>query len=176
MKHGMLGHPEVISCIQENSEAIFARDEDVLVSLVSQSVAIKAQVVAQDEREQGSRALLNLGHTFAHAIEPMSELNLFHGEAVSIGLCAACSCSEALGLIDAEYADNIRTLLMGIGLPTRLPMPIQLENAMDLMSKDKKVVRSKIRLVLPTHQGATIVNDVDDGVIALAWASVGVTS
>ena len=176
MKHGMLGHPEVISCIQENSEAIFARDEDVLVSLVSQSVAIKAQVVAQDEREQGSRALLNLGHTFAHAIEPMSELDLYHGEAVAIGLCAACSCGEALGMIDAEYADDIRTLLAEIGLPTRLPMPIELENALNLMAKDKKVEQAQIRLVLPTQDGATVVDEVDDGAIALAWASVGATS
>jgi 3-dehydroquinate synthase len=176
VKHGMLGHPEVISFIQENKQSIFARDEEVLISLVSQSVAIKAQVVAQDEREQGSRALLNLGHTFAHAIEPMSELDLYHGEAVAIGLCAACSCGEALGMIDAEYADDIRTLLAEIGLPTRLPMPIELENALNLMAKDKKVEQAQIRLVLPTQDGATVVDEVDDGAIALAWASVGATS
>ena len=176
VKHGMLGHQDVFTFIQQQSEGIFARDVDTLLTLVSQSVAIKSKVVAQDEREQGRRALLNLGHTFAHAIEPMSALHLFHGEAVSIGLCAACSCSEALGLIDAEYSDNIRSLLTGIGLPTRLPMPIQLEDAMALMAKDKKAVRSQIRLVLPTQDGAAVIDDIDDGAIALAWASVGATS
>jgi 3-dehydroquinate synthase len=176
VKHAMLGHPEVISFIQENHDGIFNRDEEVLIELVTQSVAIKAEVVAKDEREAGSRALLNLGHTFAHAIEPMKELGLFHGEAVSIGLCAACSCSEALGMIDADFVDQIRALLVSIGLPTRLPMPIQLEDAMGLMQKDKKVIDSCNRLVLPSKDGAMIVDDVDKNAILLAWASVGVTS
>ncbi len=175
VKHGMLGHQEVTQYIQEKKDAIFARDEEVLIGLVTKSVAIKAEVVAEDERESGSRALLNLGHTFAHAIEPMAELGLFHGEAVSIGLCAACSCAEALGLIGAEYSDQIRALLKTIGLPTRLPMPIQVEDAMNLMLVDKKIVDSHIRLVLPTEASAEIVDDVDEGAIALAWSSVGAT-
>ena len=175
VKHGMLGHPDLTEFIQANRDGIFTHDETVLIELVTKSVAIKAEVVAEDERESGCRALLNLGHTFAHAIEPMAELDLFHGEAVSIGLCAACSCSEALGIIDADYSDHIRTILQTIGLPTRLPMPIQVEDAMNLMRVDKKTVDSRIRLVLPTKDGAEIVDDVDEGAIVLAWSSVGAT-
>jgi 3-dehydroquinate synthase len=173
VKHAMLGHDDLLASIKNNYEEIIARDEKELISLVAKSVGIKADIVAKDERETGCRALLNLGHTFAHAIEPMTELGLFHGEAVSIGLCAACSCSEAIGMVDADYVDEIRGLLTKLGLPTRLPMPIQIDDAMHLMQKDKKTIDAQLRLVLPSNDGASVVEGVDNGAITLAWTSIG---
>ncbi len=175
VKHAMLGHEEMRSFLQEQTNSMFARDAEVLVSLVSMSATIKADVVAKDERESGCRALLNLGHTFAHAIEPISELGLFHGEAVSIGMVAATSCAEACGLIDGDRADQLRKLLTSLGLPIRLPMPVAIERVLNLMRVDKKAIDANIRLVLPTNDGAEVVDNVDDSAIALAWTSVGAT-
>jgi len=173
VKHAMLGHDDLMSWIEQHVDAIFDRDAETMIDLVSQCVTIKAEVVSQDEREVGCRALLNLGHTFAHAIEPLPELSLFHGEAVSIGLCASVSCAEAAGMIDADRVDGVREILTKLGLPTRLPLPIQVEELISMMRTDKKSVGASIRLVLPTATGASIVDGIDDGAIGLAWASVG---
>jgi 3-dehydroquinate synthase len=176
VKHAMLGHEKLLTWIEQHLVEIFARDTDALVELVSECASIKAEVVAQDERESGCRALLNLGHTFAHAIEPLRELSLYHGEAVSIGLCASVFCAEAAGLVDAEYVDRIRGVLTNIGLPIRLPASVHIEELVSIMQRDKKTVDALIRLVLPTEEGATIVDEIDDGAIGLAWASVGASA
>ncbi len=176
VKHAMLGNDSLLVWIEKNIDAIFTREADLMVELVSQCARIKAEVVVKDEREVGCRALLNLGHTFAHAIEPLPELSLFHGEAVSIGLCASVSCAEAMDLIDAEYVDRIRTILKKLGLPTRLPIPVQVEELLAFMQRDKKTLDSSIRLVLPTGTGASVVDGIDSGAIGLAWASVGATA
>ena len=175
VKHAMLGNDGMLQLLLEQVDAIFARDAGVLVELVTMSAQIKADVVAADEREAGCRALLNLGHTFAHAIEPIPELRLFHGEAVSIGLVAAVACAEACGLVDGVRGDLLRSLLVSLGLPTRLPMPVHIDRLLDVMRVDKKAIDSSIRLVLPTENGADVVENVDDSAIALAWASVGAT-
>ena len=176
VKHSILGNEDLKEFIQQNSDAILSRDRDLLIELVVRSVTIKAEIVAKDERESGCRALLNLGHTFAHAIEPLPELSLFHGEAVSIGLCAAMACAEATGLVNAAVVDGTRDLLCSLGLPTRLPMPVNAEDLFILMRADKKSTDGTIRLVLPTGGDATIVDDVNEGAIGLAWASVGASA
>jgi 3-dehydroquinate synthase len=176
VKHAMLGHEELLTWIEQHVEELFLHDAEVLVELVTQCASIKAKVVEDDEREVGSRALLNLGHTFAHAIEPLPELSLFHGEAVSIGLCASLSCAEAAGMIEADQVDQIRDLLATLGLPTRLPLPVQVEELISYMRLDKKTVNDSIRLVLPTASGASIVDGIDDGAIGLAWSSVGASA
>ena len=176
IKHAMLGHQEMMDFIQENASSILERDSDVLIDLVTKSASIKAAVVSQDEREQGGRALLNLGHTFAHAIEPMQELDLFHGEAVSIGLVAAVTCAEAMGLVDAERVDQIRQVLTMVGLPVSLPLPVSIDSVLQIMRVDKKNRDSAIRLVLPTNSGAEIVTEIDDTALALAWTSVGASA
>jgi len=176
VKHAMLGHDLLLSWIEQNVDAFFTRDADLMVELVSLCARIKAEIVAKDERESGCRTLLNLGHTFAHAIEPLPELSLFHGEAVSIGLCASVSCAEAMDIIDSEYADRIRNVLKKIGLPTRLPLPVQIEELLAFMQRDKKTLDSSIRLVLPTGKGASVVDGIGTGAIGLAWASVGATA
>jgi len=178
VKHAMLGHEPLLQWLEQQGEAIFNRDANTLIELVSRCAEIKAGIVAGDEREgsSGIRALLNLGHTFAHAIEPLPELGLLHGEAVSIGLIAALSCAEAAGMVSAERVDQIRCVLTTLGLPTRLPLPVQIEELLNLMRLDKKREDDVIRLVLPTHESATIVTNIGEGAIGLAWASVGASA
>lgn len=176
VKHSMLDNEDLRDFIQQNSDSILARDQEVLIELVSRSASIKAEIVTKDERETGCRALLNLGHTFAHAIEPLPELSLFHGEAVSIGICAALACAEATGLVNADVVDGTRDLLCALGLPTRLPMPVNVEDLFLLMRTDKKSIDGTIRLVLPSGGNATVVDDVNEGAIGLAWASVGASA
>ena len=176
VKHAMLGHEDLMNFIQNNVDDIIARKSTTMIEIVSRSAEIKAEVVSKDERESGSRALLNLGHTFAHAIEPLPELSLFHGEAVSIGLCAAVSCAEATGLLNAEVADRTREILTLLGLPTRLPVPVRIGELIHLMKRDKKTMNAAIRLVLPSQGGATMVDEVDESAIGLAWASVGAST
>jgi 3-dehydroquinate synthase len=176
VKHSMLGNDDLRTFIQQNVQAILARDTQVLIELVASSATIKTEIVAKDERESGCRALLNLGHTFAHAIEPLPELSLLHGEAVSIGLCASLACAEATGLVDADVVDRTRELLTTLGLPIKLPMPVRTSDLNLLMKADKKTRDGTIHLVLPTSDNATIVDDVDESAIGLAWASVGAST
>ncbi len=176
IKHAILGHQSMMDFILENTSAILDRDSDVLVELVTKSASIKAKVVSQDEREHGDRALLNLGHTFAHAIEPMRELDLYHGEAVSIGLVAAVTCAEAMGLVDAERVDQIRHVLTMAGLPVSLPLPVSIESVLRLMQIDKKNKDSNISLVLPTNSGAEMYTEINETALVLAWTSVGASA
>lgn len=173
IKHALLGHGELMELLQSKRDEILNCDEDALIELVTQSAAIKKEVVEADERETGSRALLNLGHTFAHAIEPIKELDLYHGEAVAIGLCAAASLSEAMGLIDATKVDSIRGLVSSYGLPTSLPLQQSVEVLNERMQSDKKHEGSTTRFIVTEESGGAIVEDVDEQLVALAWASVG---
>lgn len=173
VKHAMLGHGDLLQWLEQHAEEIFERNTETLIELVTRCASIKAEVVAEDEREVGVRALLNLGHTFAHAIEPIPELSLFHGEAVSIGLIASLSCAEAAGMVRADRVDQIRLVLTSLGLPTRLSIPVQVGELISIMKTDKKTTNSGIRLVLPTEESAAVVSGIDEGAIGLAWASVG---
>ena len=173
IKHALLGHGDLMALLQSNREAILNCDEDVLIELVTQSAAIKKEVVESDERETGSRALLNLGHTFAHAIEPIKELDLYHGEAVAIGLCAATALSEAMGRIDAAKVDCVRELVSSYGLPTSLPIPQSVDMLNERMRSDKKHEGSTTRFIVLGESGGEIAEDVDEQLVALAWASVG---
>ena len=173
IKHALLGNASLSSFLIDQQASICERDTTTLVDLVTMSATIKAEVVALDEHEKGSRALLNLGHTFAHAIEPIDTLQLFHGEAVAIGLCAAAACSEALGLIDSSRVDALRSMLHSFALPTAIPLPIPVDVLLGTMLHDKKTVDSNIRLVLPTNDGAVVMEDIDVNMIRLAWSAVG---
>lgn len=174
VKHGVLGDAELLAMLGEQIESISHADPDVMEDLIERSARIKIAIVEADEREQGQRALLNLGHTFAHAVEPMRELDLRHGEAVAIGLVAAARCAHAAGRLEASDADAIETLLAALGLPTRLPRPIDLEQVMRAMHSDKKVTGGRIRLVLPTALGAAVIaDDVPPSLVEAAWRQVG---
>jgi 3-dehydroquinate synthetase len=143
-------------------------------------VRVKAAVVAIDEREddpRGGRALLNLGHTFAHAIEALppgrGKPRILHGEAVGLGLIAACACARAAGHITDDLAARVRALLERCSLPTRLPgLPGDAE-FLALMAQDKKVSGGRLRLVLPCGEGAAgLFSDVPEAAIRAGWAAI----
>ena len=174
VKHAMLGNPVLLTFIESNAAAILDCELEVMEELVFQSASIKAKVVSRDEREGGERALLNLGHTFAHAMEPMPELELLHGEAVSIGLVAAACCSEALGMVGVGFVDHVREVLTKLGLPSRMQTALPVSEFVAMMKLDKKNKAGQMRLVLPEGDcGAVITDGVDLETISLALRAVG---
>ena len=174
VKHAMLGNPELLEFIESNVTSILDCDLEIMESLVYKSASIKAKIVSKDERESGERGLLNLGHTFAHAMEPMPELGLFHGEAVSIGLVAAACCAQLLGMVTESFVDRTKEVLERLGLPVRMSDQLPVSAFIAMMQFDKKNQNGRIRLVLPKgDSGAVITEEVDLGTISLALQSVG---
>lgn len=161
------------------------RDESLLVDLVARNVAVKSHVVGRDERESfgGVRALLNLGHTFAHAIEPIQSLTptddpsdapLLHGEAVGFGLLAAAATARALRMIDESIESSIREIVLAAGLPsaTLTGLPDD-ETLLGTMFDDKKVAGGRIRLVLPESLGSSrLVDDPPRETIIAGWSAI----
>ncbi len=136
-------------------------DELTLQERVARCVAIKAQVVADDERESGRRALLNYGHTLGHAIEVAGRHDLRHGEAVGIGLVFAAELAAALGRIDAAAVDEHRRVVDGYGLGTALPAGLDHDELLDLIGRDKKVLDGGLTFVLDGPDGLEVVEGID---------------
>lgn len=169
VKHAVLADPALLAWMEERADPILAADPATLEALVARSVAIKAAVVARDERETGERAHLNLGHTFAHAIEALDHAHVKHGEAVAIGLVAAAH----LGGNEGVKAAVTRTL-QRLGLPTALPNPLPVGALMRAMHADKKAVAGALRLVVPQALGTVSVQGgVPESAVQAAWAAVG---
>ena len=159
IKYGLIRDPEFFDWLEVNLEKLLARDQAALVYAVRRSCANKAEVVAADERESGERALLNLGHTFGHAIETgMGYGEWLHGEAVSAGTLIAAELSRALGWIDAATVARIERIFIRAGLPVFGPV-LGVERYVELMSHDKKVQDGKLRLVLLQGIGKAVVSD-----------------
>lgn len=176
VKHAVIADPALFDFIERKQTAFQAIDIPVLTELIARSAQVKVDIVAEDEREMGRRALLNLGHTFGHAMEGFPELSLHHGESVAIGLCAAAECAVLTKRLSRQDADRIVDLMKAIGLPTQMPGPINAAALMTAMQHDKKVQSGRVRLILPTSIGsAEIVDDVPDDVVRSAWKTVGAT-
>jgi len=173
VKHGMLGHPEVLNFIRDSADKVISQDADILIELISMSAQIKVDAVTEDEFDSGQRALLNLGHTFGHVIETLCDI--YHGEAIAIGLCAAMHCSFEMGLIDKCLVDEVRSLIASIGLPTvvpELPGSVTTQELIARMQSDKKAMGGTIIVILPTDASA-IISEVEIEVLERAWCSVG---
>ena len=162
-KYGLLGDADFFTWLETNWQAVFAggseRDE-----AVARSCQAKADVVAADELESGRRALLNLGHTFGHALESAVAYEterLVHGEGVSIGMMLAHEFSERLGLIGTDTVDRVRNHLSDVGLPVRMQdIPGQLppaETLLDIIAQDKKVSRGALTFILTRGIGEAFV-------------------
>ncbi|WP_428357696.1 3-dehydroquinate synthase [Methyloprofundus sp.] len=149
IKYGLIRDYDFFSWIEVNIDKILARDETALTYIIEQSCRNKAEVVAADERESGTRAILNLGHTFGHAIETgVGYGRYLHGEAVAIGTCQAADLSRRMGLLTDIDVERIETLLRKVGLPTEPPVDLSAEEFINLMAVDKKNVDGEIRLIL----------------------------
>jgi 3-dehydroquinate synthase len=149
IKYGLIRDPEFFDWLEENIAALLARQPKALTHAIRRSCQNKAAVVAEDEREAGVRAILNLGHTFGHAIETALGYGTWlHGEAIAAGMCMASALSFRLGWISGEDHERVRALIKRSGLPTWPPESLDPETIMIAMSVDKKNRRGRIRLVL----------------------------
>jgi 3-dehydroquinate synthase len=153
VKHGLIADRSYFDWIEQSAEALLQRDQAALVRLVSRSVEIKAQVVGEDEREGGRRAILNVGHTVAHALEQALDFGIPHGEAVALGLVAESALAEALGLAESGLHLRVERLLRLLGLPSRLQPRLNVTQVIAAMSSDKKNRDSRIRFALPAGLG-----------------------
>jgi 3-dehydroquinate synthase len=160
VKYGLIQEVGFFDWLEVNAEALLAREDEAVMQAVRRSCEIKAAVVAVDEREQGLRAILNLGHTFGHAIETATGYgNWLHGEAVAAGMAMAADMSQRLGWLSTAEKERTLRLLQRFGLPVQAPH-IGAQRARELMGLDKKVLGGRIRLVLLRQLGqARIVDD-----------------
>jgi 3-dehydroquinate synthase len=154
VKHGVIADRSYFDWIEQSADALLGRDEAALERLVSRSVEIKAEVVGQDERESGRRAILNAGHTVAHALERALDFGIPHGEAVALGLVAESALAEDLGVAQAGLQHRVQRLLERLGLPSRLSQPVALTQVIAAMSGDKKNRENRIRFALPSGLGS----------------------
>ena len=164
IKYGLITDRKFFDWIESNIEALLNRDAGALGFAIQRSCEIKASIVAQDEREQNVRALLNLGHTFGHAIEAHTGYSSWlHGEAISAGMVMACDLSRLLGHISASDLQRITSLFVHAGLPVKGPQSMGVSHYLEKMSNDKKVINNCIRLILLQSIGQAFVsNDYPD--------------
>jgi 3-dehydroquinate synthase len=156
IKYGLISDASFFDWIEAHVDELLSREPGALAYAIHRSCEIKAQIVSQDEREQGERALLNLGHTFGHAIEAATGYaEWLHGEAVAVGLVLAADLSQRLGQLPESELRRLVALLRRAGLPVAAP-PIGAERAFDFMRIDKKVKSSRVRLVLLRGIGGAV--------------------
>jgi 3-dehydroquinate synthase len=158
IKYGLIRDAGFFDWLEVNMSALKARDKQALAYAIERSCAIKAEMVAADERESGQRALLNLGHTFGHAIETGTGYgNWLHGEAVATGMLMAADLSARHGWVSTETVQRTERLLRLAGLPTSPPDEMDEAQFMELMAIDKKVIDGELRLVLLKSIGKAVV-------------------
>ncbi|MGB5259213.1 MAG: 3-dehydroquinate synthase, partial [Gammaproteobacteria bacterium] len=158
IKYGLIYDANFFVWLENNITALKARDKTVLATAIERSCSIKAEIVAADERESGRRALLNLGHTFGHAIETGTGYgNWLHGEAVAVGILMAADLSARHGWLDRTDVQRTKAILQQAGLPTEPPTTMGEQQFMELMAVDKKVVDGGLRLVLLKRIGEAFV-------------------
>ncbi|MGN2253455.1 3-dehydroquinate synthase [Frateuria sp. GZRe12] len=167
VKGAAIGDAVFFGWLEAHAEALARRDTATLVEAIARKVRYKAGVVARDETEQGERALLNLGHTFGHALETAGHYTaLLHGEAVAIGMVLAARLSERLGMSDAADTARLQRLLERLGLPVALPPDMVPERLLELMRLDKKNTAGTLRLILWRGIGkAEIVAGTDESAV-----------
>ncbi len=159
IKYGLIRDESFFNWLENNIDALLARDNDALIYAIEHSCINKAEIVAADEREGGVRALLNLGHTFGHAIETgMGYGTWLHGEAVAAGICMAADLSCRLGRIDGTVLRRCLALIERAELPTLGPAQMSAEQMYELMTVDKKVQSGRIRLILLDAIGAASID------------------
>jgi 3-dehydroquinate synthase len=160
IKYGLLGNVDFLDFLRANIDELMARDKDLIVQIVYQSCLDKANIVAQDELELGARALLNLGHTFGHAIENTLGYGVFlHGEAIAVGMLMAAELSQLIGDLSAQEVAQVKDLLEKSNLPVSVNGKIKALEFLSAMSIDKKVIDGNIRLILMKKLGKAYISD-----------------
>lgn len=167
IKYGIILDPEFFSWLENNMDALLKLAPNAMSYCIHRCCELKAQVVAADETEQDMRAILNLGHTYGHAIE--AELgygNWLHGEAVAVGMIMAAQAAKLLGFFTNNDIERIKRLLLKAKLPITKPQQMSAESYIPHMLRDKKVLSGKLRLVLPTKIGhVEVIDDVSQEIV-----------
>jgi 3-dehydroquinate synthase len=159
VKYGIVYDHEFFSYLEAHAEELIELEETSLQKIIYRSCQIKSEIVAQDEKEEGLRAILNLGHTFGHAAEKLGDYKLFrHGEAVAMGITAACYLSHSIGLMTKEEIKRVESLFMKLQLKSQFPSYAP-EDVISAMQADKKIKNGKINFVLPQGIGNYIITD-----------------
>jgi 3-dehydroquinate synthase len=160
VKYGLIRDLAFCDWLDEHLESMLNRDAEALSYAIERSCRNKAEIVAADEHESGVRALLNLGHTFGHAIETGTGYGAWlHGEAVGVGMLMAADLSMRMGWLTSADVQRVENLVDKAQLPTRAPAQMDYERFTELMSVDKKAQRGKIRLVLLPAIGNAVLSD-----------------
>jgi 3-dehydroquinate synthase len=161
IKYGVIYDAEFFRFLEENIAEALELKPDSLRYVIARSCEIKAEVVSADEFEGGLRAILNYGHTFAHAIESVGEYaeRQFHGQAVAIGMVAAAELAVRMGIFDVQSRNRIESLISNCGLPSRIPAKLDSERILDRMKTDKKVADGQVRFILPRRIGEVELRD-----------------
>ena len=172
IKYGLIRDQGFLGWLEERMDALVSLDPEALAEAIFRSCACKAEIVALDEREGGLRAILNLGHTFGHAIETYAGYgNWLHGEAVGTGMLMAAELSALEGMISRDDCDRINRLILRAGLPDKPPAAMTADDFMSLMAVDKKNVDGLLRLVLLRSVGdAVVTSEVSPENLALTFA------
>jgi 3-dehydroquinate synthase len=166
IKYGPIADMDFLGWLEANIEALMARDKALVAHAVRRSCEIKADVVGQDERESGLRAILNFGHTFGHAIEAgLGYGQWLHGEAVGCGMVMAIELSHRLGLVDTAFVGRLKSLVAKAGLPVVGPQ-LGAAKYLELMRVDKKAEAGEIKFVLIDEPGSAIVRGAPDALVA----------
>lgn len=168
VKAACIGDPDLLDLLESEADRVLARDPAIVEEIVLRAVAVKAVIVARDEREGGERAVLNFGHTIGHALEARGGFTeLTHGEAVSLGMIAALRVGASLGAGDERTADRVRSILKRLGLPVDLD-EAALGEAMRFVAFDKKRRAGAVRFIVLDRLGAPSIRAIDGPSIARA--------
>jgi len=160
IKYGLIHDLEFFEWLEANMDRLVAREPEALAYAIERSCQDKAKVVAADEKEGGIRAILNLGHTFGHAIETgVGYGEWLHGEAVGTGMLMAADLSQRMGWLSEDDVERVDDILDKAGLPTRFPGHLDNQRFLELMAVDKKVEAGRIRLVLLKSLGEAVITD-----------------
>jgi 3-dehydroquinate synthetase len=157
VKHGVIANDAYFREVASSLRKLLDKDgpgSDTMLSVIVQSIEIKADIVSRDSREDGLRKTLNFGHTIGHAVELVSGFSLLHGEAVAIGMALEGGLAERIGVAQAGTADGIIEALRTAGLPTDLPQPFRKDAVLEAMRSDKKARSGETMFALPLRIGA----------------------
>jgi 3-dehydroquinate synthase len=174
VKYGVIADRRLFQTVQSKLPRIFARDPELLTSIVASCCRIKAHVVTSDERESGLRRILNFGHTVGHALEALTRYRRFrHGEAIGYGMLAAARISAMRGLLRADEETRLADLIRNMGALPKVG-DLRASDALDVIARDKKVVNGRLHFVLARGLGATeIVADVRAAELRTAMTAIG---
>ncbi|GBF11706.1 3-dehydroquinate synthase [Tepidibacillus sp. HK-1] len=153
LKHGLIADRQFVDWLEKNADSLLHLDQEAVSYALKQGIKIKADIVMEDEKEQGIRAILNFGHTLGHVIETLSNYQYLHGEAVAIGMFFAAKLAAKLGWLSKEEEAFYQHLLQKFKCKTSIPKEYDTNQMMNIMLRDKKFKNGQIRMVLPIAIG-----------------------